>query len=189
MNSNYKIISALIIIGLTPIAHADIYKWKDAQGVTHYGDTMPPQAAGRATIEMNKKGNIIKETAAALTPEQRAQNDAEQAKLKKDAQTLTEQKRHDSALLNTYTSPAEIDLARDRSLEQYKLVIDGTNAQLAPLRDKQSKLSPKSAEYAENMKRISDLEGVLTQKNTEMAATKAKFAADRARYIELTGKQ
>jgi predicted RNase H-like nuclease (RuvC/YqgF family) len=138
---------------------------------------------------MNKKGNIIKETAAALTPEERAQQVANQAKLDKDAQAATEQKRHDSALLNTYTSPAEIDLSRDRSLEQYKLVIDGTNARLTPLRAKQAKLHPKSAEYAENMKRISDLQDLLTQKNSEMAATKAKFAADRARYIELTGKQ
>ncbi|BBO99828.1 DUF4124 domain-containing protein [Sulfuriferula nivalis] len=189
MNTKYKIISTFIILGLTPIAHADIYKWKDAQGVTHYGDTMPPQAAGRATIEMNKKGSIIKETAAALTPEQRVQQQADQAKLDKETQVITEQKRRDSALLNTYTSPSEIDLARDRSLEQYKLVIDGTNARLEPLRAKLAKLPPKSAEYAETMKRISDLEALLAQKNTEMAAAKAKFAADRARYIELTGKQ
>ncbi len=189
MNINYKIISTLLILNLAPLAHADIYKWKDAQGVTHYGDTMPPQAAGRATIEMNKKGNIVKETAAALNPQQRAQNEIEQTQLKKEAQTLTEQKRRDSALLNTYTSPSEIDLARDRSLEQYNLVINGTNARLEPLRAKQAKLSPKSAEYAENMKRISDLQDLLTQKNREMATTKAKFGADRARYIELTGKQ
>ncbi|MFA5171203.1 MAG: DUF4124 domain-containing protein [Sulfuriferula sp.] len=189
MNINYKIISALVILNLAPLAHADIYKWKDAQGVTHYGDTMPPQAAGRATIEMNKKGNIIKETAAALTPQQRAQNEIEQAKLKKEAQTLTEQKRRDSALLNTYTSPAEIDLARDRSLEQYNLVINGTNARLEPLRAKQAKLSPKSDEYVENMKHITDLMEIIAQKNAEIATTKAKFDADRARYIELTGKQ
>jgi predicted RNase H-like nuclease (RuvC/YqgF family) len=189
MNIKYKTIGLLTLFALTSTAQADIYKWKDTEGVTHYGDTMPPQAAGRATIEMNKKGSIIKETAAALTPEERVQQQADQTKLNKETQIITEQKRRDSALLNTYTSPAEIDLARDRSLDQYKLVIDGTNARLEPLRAKQQKLSPKSAEYAETMKRISDLGDLLTQKNTEMAETKAKFATDRARYIELTGKQ
>ena len=189
MNKHYQILGTLIALSLSSLAHADIYKWKDAQGVTHYGDTMPPQAAGRATIEMNKKGNIVKETAAAPTSAERATQDAEQAKQKKDLQTQTEQKRHDSALLNTYTSPAEIDLARDRSLEQYKLVINGTNARLAPLRAKQSKLAPKSTESIENMRKISDLTAIVTQKNIEIDTTRAKFDADKARYIELTGKK
>ena len=188
-NKHYQILGALIALSLSSLAHADIYKWKDAQGVTHYGDTMPPQAAGRATIEMNKKGNIVKETAAAPTSAERATQDAEQAKQKKDLQTQTEQKRHDSALLNTYTSPAEIDLARDRSLEQYKLVINGTNARLEPLRAKQSKLAPKSTESIENMRKISDLTAIVTQKNIEIDTTRAKFDADKARYIELTGKK
>lgn len=188
-NKHYQIWGALIALSLSSLAHADIYKWKDAQGVTHYGDTMPPQAAGRATIEMNKKGNIVKETAAAPTSAERATQDAEQAKQKKDLQTQTEQKRHDSALLNTYTSPAEIDLARDRSLEQYKLVINGTNARLEPLRAKQSKLAPKSTESIENMRKISDLTAIVTQKNIEIDTTRAKFDADKARYIELTGKK
>ncbi len=183
------LLSTLMLISLSSAAHAEIYKWKDAHGVTQYGDTRPPQAAGRATTEMNKKGNVVKETAAALTPEQRAQNAADEAKVKKEAQTATEQKRHDSALLNTYTSPAEIDLARDRSLEQHNLVVKGTNARLEPLQAKQKKLSPKSAEYVENMRKISDLNAIITQRNTEIAATRAKFDADKARYIELTGKK
>lgn len=189
MNKHYPILGTLIALSLSTFAHAEIYKWKDAQGVTQYGDTRPPQAAGRATTEMNKKGNVVKETAAALTPEQRAQNAIEEARVKKEAQTATERKRHDSALLNTYTSAAEIDLARDRSLEQYKLVINGTNARLKPLQEKQKKLSPKSAEFAENMRKISDLNEIITQKDVEIAATKAKFDADKARYIELTGKK
>jgi hypothetical protein len=201
MTANLKLIlgSTLLLSIVTP-AHAEIYKWKDAQGVTHYGDTMPPQAAGRATTEMSKHGMVIKQTPAALTPEQRQSNEAEAVRENKEQQIQTEQKRRDTALLNTYTTPAEIDLARDRNLEQSKLVVDGTKLRLAPLQQKQAKLvqqaggkipdkGPMAAEYAQNAQHIKDLEAILAQKNQEMADIRSKFEGDKARFIELTGKK
>ena len=200
MTIPYKLIlGTTLMLSTATVAHAEIYKWKDAQGVTHYGDTMPPQAAGRATTEMSKHGIVIKQTPAAMTPEQRLDNAAEAAKEVKEQQTQTELKRRDTALLNTYTSPAEVDLARDRNLEQSKLVINGTNLRLAPLQEKQAKLvqqaggkiphsGPQAAEYAANQKHITELEAILAQKNQEMNDIRNKFNADKARYIELTGK-
>ena len=205
MTANYKykcklLLGTAFMLSVATLAHAEIFKWKDAQGVTHYGDTMPPQAAGRATTEMSKRGMVIKQTPAALTPEQRLTDEAEQARAAKEKQIRIEQKRHDAALLNTYTTPAEIDLARDRNLEQSKLVIDGTNSRLAPLQAKQAKLvqqadgkvpakGPLAAEYAENAKHIDDLETILAQKNKEMADIRSRFEADKARFIELTGQK
>lgn len=202
MTDNYKyklLLGAIFTLNAATAAHAEIFKWKDAQGVTHYGDTMPPQAAGRATTEISKRGMVIKQTPAALTPEQRLSNEAQQAQAAKEKQLQTEQKRHDAALLNTYTTPAEIDLARDRNLEQSKLVIDGTNSRIAPLQAKQAKLiqqsggripvkGPLAAEYASNEKRIDDLKAILAQKNKEMADIRSRFEADKARFIQLTGK-
>ena len=201
MIAKYRILlGTALIFSAATVAHADIYKWKDAQGVTHYGDTMPPQAAGRATTEMSKKGTVLKKTPAALTSEQRLNNEAEAAKASKEQQSQTEQKRRDSALLNTYTSPAEIDLARDRNLEQSKLVVNGTNLRLTPLHEKQAKLlqqaggkipstGPLAAEYKQNAQHINDLEAILAQKSQEMTEIRSKFEADKARYIELTGKK
>lgn len=194
------LLGTALLLSMVTTAQAEIYKWKDAQGVTHYGDTMPPQAAGRATTELNKRGTIVKQTPAALTPEQRLNNEAEQTRAAKDLQTQNEQKRRDSALLNTYTSPAEIDLSRDRNLEQSKLVINGTNARITPLLEKQAKImqqaggkvpesGPLAMQYAENAKHISELQAILTQKNNEMSEIRTKFDADKARYIELTGKK
>ena len=34
MNKHYQILGTLIALSLSSLAHADIYKWKDAQGVT-----------------------------------------------------------------------------------------------------------------------------------------------------------
>ncbi len=36
-----------------------VYKWKDAQGVWHYGDTPPPGTAQVETLEVNTNANLI----------------------------------------------------------------------------------------------------------------------------------
>jgi|GEM_PF-357310 len=112
--------TALIIISLATClpASAAMYKWVDEHGVTQYTDTPPPQAVNRGISEMNKAGKVVKKTDAALTPEQiKAQEEAlvKEKELKKQ---LEERRRRDQALIGTYTSEAEIDLARDRNAQQ-----------------------------------------------------------------------
>lgn len=178
-----------------------MYKWVDAQGRTHYGDTLPQRATGRANVELDKQGLAIKQNAGALTPEQRQQRAAEQVRRQQELQAKTEQKRRDTALLNTYTSPAEIDLARDRSLEQAKSTIKGSQIQLSQLRAQQAQLDQQMALIARskrpipshitaaqdgNAREIARMEGVIAQKNKEIAGIRGRFDADKARFIELT---
>lgn len=197
-----RILLCIMIFGLALPAQAAMYKWVDAQGHTHYGDTLPQQATGRANVELDKQGLAIKKNAGALTPEQRQQRAVEQARLQQELQAKTEQKRRDTALLNTYTTPAEIDLARDRNLEQAKLTITGNQVQLRQLRARQAKLDQQMAVSAQgkrpvpahateahdaNAREIAQLENTIAQKHKEMADTRAKFDADKMRFIELTG--
>ena len=182
-------------------AQATMYKWVDAQGNTHYGDTLPPQSLGRGNVELDKQGLAIKRNAGALSAEQRQQQAQAQARKTQENVALTERKRRDSALLNTYTSPAEIDLARDRNLEQARLIIKSNDARLTPLRATQAQLVQQIAGITRNQKpppahltqardanaaEIARLEQLQAQKNKEMDETRAKFDADKARYIELT---
>ena len=194
-----RIFGVMLVLGALTPAHAEIYKWKDAHGETHYSNTLPPQAAGYANTELNKNGLVIKQKQAALTPQQRLIEEAEQTRMMNEQQTLTEQKRHDTALLNTYTSPAEIDLARERNLEQTRLIITGTNSRITPLRDKQAALIKQAGgkipasgslavEYQDNARQISQLNDLIAKKNKEMSAIHEKFAADKARFAELTTK-
>lgn len=190
----------IALLAAAPV-QAAMYKWVDAQGNTHYGDTLPPQAAGRANVELNKKGMPVKKNEAALTPEQLRERDAEQARLNKAQQAQEEQRRRDRALLNTYTTTAEIDLARDRNLEQAQLTVRGTEARLEPLRASQARLdqqaavatrnqrpvpAPLAEERAAIAREIAQLEEIVAQKRREMDAMRAKFDADKARFIELT---
>ncbi len=197
-----RILLWIMIFGLALPAQAAMYKWVDAQGHTHYSDTLPQRATGRANVELDKQGLTIKQNAGAMTPEQQQLRAAEQVRLQQELQAKTEQKRRDTALLNTYTSPAEIDLARDRSLEQTKQAIKSNQIQLNQLRTQQAQIDQKitantrgkrpiPAHITEaqdaNAREISQMERIIAQKNKEMTDTRAKFDADKARFIELTG--
>lgn len=192
----------MMIFGLALPAQAAMYKWVDAQGRTHYGDTLPQQATGRANVELDKQGLAIKQNAGAMTPEQQQLRAAEQVRLQQELQAKTEQKRRDTALLNTYTSAADIDLARDRSLELVKLSIKNSQNQLSQLRAQQAQIDQQitlktqgkhripvriTEAHDANAREIALLESAIAQKNKEMTDTRARFATDKARFIELTG--
>lgn len=178
-------------------AFAATYKWVDENGVTHYGDSIPPEYRDRASTEMRKDGVIIRRNSPTLTPEQRKAQEAELVKRKEEM----EEQRRDSILLKTYTSVDEIDLARDRNLQQIELSIENAKAQLKTLHGdldasrKQAKaytLNEQSVpeqlqadiEYLE--RNTQNMEVDILQKRTEAKQIRARFEEDKKRYIELT---
>jgi hypothetical protein len=96
-------------------AHA-VFKCVDEKGVTHYGDTMPPQCATKAITEMSKQGSVVKKYEAPLTPEQLKAQDEERERRREHEKKLTEQRLKDHALISTYGSEREFDMARDKDL-------------------------------------------------------------------------
>ncbi|MES2366160.1 MAG: DUF4124 domain-containing protein [Pseudomonadota bacterium] len=197
-----RVLLWMMMFGLALPAQAAMYKWVDEQGHIHYGDTLPQQATGRANVELDKQGLTIKKNAGALTPEQRQLRADELLRQQQEQLVKTEQKQHDTALLNTYTSPAEIDLARDRNLEQARSAIKGSQSRLIQLRAQQAQLDQQialatrnkrpipahiSAANDANAREITQLEQAIAQKNKEIADIQTRFNADKARFIELTG--
>ncbi len=71
------------------------YKWVDEKGVTHYGDSVPPEYSKQESTILNRKGVEIGRIAAQRTPEQLA----EEARAQEE---LIRKKQHDSFLLTTY---------------------------------------------------------------------------------------
>jgi hypothetical protein len=96
---------------------AATYKWVDEKGVVHYTDKLPPDAVDKASTELSKQGVPVNKTDKALTPEQRRAKEQEAEKAKENARLQEEIARRDRALVASYTSEAEIDLARNRSLQ------------------------------------------------------------------------
>lgn len=183
-------------------AQAKMYKWVDNQGVTHYGETIPAEYAGKDRAEMSKSGRIIKQTEIA-TPAERQAKAAQAEKDKEAADADRASKLRDKSLLNTYSNIKEIELSRQRNTQQVDIRIDSTTKQLAEankalaqvqkLIDSKNRAKQAIDAYtqedwndaqAEVTKWIAKLEGFKQDK----ARLEAKFAADLARYKELTGK-
>ena len=179
-------------------ARAAMYKWVDEKGVVHYTDKMPPEAVDKASVELNKQGVPINRTDKALTPEQRRAIEQEAEQAKEAARAQEEINRRDRALVSSYTSEAEIDLARNRSLQTINNVISSSQAFSEQLTKRKVDVEAKKAESQgkpivavldrelesidAELARQSDL---IAQKQKEVVAISAKYDADKQRWREL----
>ena len=120
---NRFLVILLMSLAVSLPAQAVMYKWTDSKGKVHYGDTIPPEYANQGNAQLNKSGQVVKKTNAALTPEQIKARDEAEAKEKADKAAAVEQQRRDKALLATYTDVKEIDLALARNLGQVETQI------------------------------------------------------------------
>lgn len=93
-----------------------LYKCVDEKGVTHYGDIMPLQCAKKPVVEMSKQGSVVRKFEAPLTPEQIRAIDEEKVRNKAKTELMAQQKLRDNALLSTYGSEREFDVARDKDI-------------------------------------------------------------------------
>jgi len=199
----YKLLIALTIgITFSLPAMAKLYKWVDEKGITHYGETIPPEYADRDREELNKSGRTVKVIEVPTAAERKVQREADEKK-RADERAEIERKRRDKTLTSTYSNSDEIDLARNRSLRQVNARIKNHTSQLKMANDNLLALQKESESYSKSNKPIpSALQEDLTdfqarvdrlQKNldkslAEKAEVEARYDADKARYKELTGK-
>jgi hypothetical protein len=205
-NSNRLLVALFFCFFLSTPATAKLYKWVDENGTTHYGETIPPEYADKDREELNKAGRVIKKQDV-LTPEEvRAEREAREqaeARSREEEQAALERKRRDRALIDTYSSADEIDLARKRNLQQVELRINGINANLKRAGDNLLDLQKEADTYTKANKIVPDdvqddlkkaqarrdkLQKDMDQAQAEKAAINARYDADKARYKELTGK-
>jgi hypothetical protein len=174
------------------------YRWVDDQGVVHYGDTVPPQYAGKDRQVLNGDGVPVRDLPAQQTPEQLAAAEHEHAELIK-------QKQHDSFLITTYTSVQDIEALRDARLAQLKTQQSAGQQYIESLRSRLSALEVRAMSFrpysensnarrlpddlAENLVRTVDelqvQSSALEARASEEADVRAQFNADIARYREL----
>jgi hypothetical protein len=186
----------LLFLAWDEAALAATYKWVDEKGVTHYGDTIPPEYRDRANTEINQGGVVIKRNGA-ITPEMLKAKEEELSKKQQEAEV----KRRDALLIKTYSSVQEIDLARDRNLQQVEQVIKDMASRLNAVQADLDAIRKQAEDYTrantpapnqlksdiavmEQNKR--DLEIALSQKRKEADDIRARFEAEKKRYIELT---
>lgn len=201
-----KVIVGIIALGLSLAAPAwaakQMYKWVDDKGKVHYGDTIPPEYAKQGSQEMTKSGRVVKETPAASTPEQIRKKEEDAVKAQEEKQRIEEQKRKDKALLASYSTVGEIDLAEKRNLEALdlqiksnELRIKSVQVRLDGLKKQEERFTSRSkpvppdlaADVKQTEEEIQYLRGNIADLNRDKGAMRARFAVDRQRYQELKG--
>jgi len=202
--TKYKLLVALVIgMAFSLPAAAKMYKWVDDKGVTHYGETVPPEYANKDRTELNKAGRVVKQQEV-LTPEERRAKEQADAKKSAEDEEVLERRRRDKALLNTYSSVKEIDLARNRNLQQVEARFNSATSQFKMANDKLIGLQKEADDYTkankkipaslqedleESQARLTKLQQDMEKSRAEKAAVEARYDADKARYKELTGKE
>ena len=181
-------------------AQATMYRWVDSNGRVHYGDTLPSTYQKSGAAEMSKQGNIIRRTQSEAERQAEAEQKAEQKRIDQEQQ---KQAQLDRALTSTYTTEAEIDLARDRALENHKLVIKGAeirgkmvDANLAELNARIAKIEKAGRAVSPNLKEQLDqatkerleLKRTILNNEEAMVQVREKYEADKVRFRKLTGK-
>jgi hypothetical protein len=182
-----------------------VYKWVDEQGVTHYGDAIPPQYADQDKTVINRQGVPVGTIPGRRTPEQ-----IEEAAQKRSAEDRARQeqvlaRQRDQNLLATYLTVEEIESLRDRRLEileaQSKVThqyLDTLRARLRQLETQALRFKPYNADekagpmpehLAEDLVRaVNEMraqERSLETRRVESARLQEQFARDIARFREL----
>ena len=109
--------ACLLIAVLAATQAGAAFKCVDERGITHVGDTPPPGCAKVVMYEINRAGHVLRQIDPTLTPEQVKQKQIEEAKRREAEKIAAEQKRKDTALLQTFSSEKEFDIVRDRNIE------------------------------------------------------------------------
>jgi hypothetical protein len=177
-----------------------LYKWVDEQGVTHYGDHIPPEYAAQERHVMNSQGIEINRLEAQKTPEALAAE--EQKKIEAE-----QSKNRDRNLLNTYASVQEIERLRDQRVTLLTDQIKVTSQFLEVLNGKMKKLRVSSVRFkpysgdanasampdqiAEDLVRVGNdirtQEQNLREKRSEETIMSKQFDSDIERFKELKG--
>lgn len=179
-------------------AHAQMYRWVDSAGRVQYSDTPPTTFNQSGGAELNKQGHVIRRTQSEAERREAAARQFEQKRIQAQQQ---KQAQLDRALMATYTSEAEIDLARERALEHHKLAIQGAETRaravdtnLTELRTRVYALersgrpvSPNlEAQVAQAARESEDLKRTIVSNREAMEKVREKYAADKARFRALS---
>ncbi|MEO6185632.1 MAG: DUF4124 domain-containing protein [Steroidobacteraceae bacterium] len=185
----------------TPKSSTKSYRWVDSQGVTHYGDHVPPEYSSQGKSELNSQGVPVREYPRQLSP-------AEAVVAQQSASDEARRRQHDSFLLTTYLQVSDIEQLRDERLaliegqmEIARGSIASSDQRMVTLKTRMANFQPYS--NSPNARRVPDqlaeevvrainerrgLQAALISREKEKTELRDQFNADIARYRELTAR-
>jgi hypothetical protein len=192
MNSLFKLcIFTLLIASTNLYAGGKIIKWVDKNGVTQYGDKLPmPNKAEKASV-LSNQGITVQNI------EQKSSNNEQE-------QALAVQTRHDHALLASYSSIEEIEIACKRNTRTDELALVTLRQKLGSLQQQlaannkplATNAKTNQATQTENTKAhektLADIQKVERQikaKEDTIHEINQRYEKDKTRFLELESKK
>jgi hypothetical protein len=191
-------LAAVAMMALAAEARAATYKWVDDKGVVHYTDKIPTEAVNKGSTVLDKQARPVKKIEPALTPEQIRAREAEEEQRRLASRANEEVARRDRALVSSYTTEAEIELARSRALGTIDAQLESSQAYTVQLVKRRDELAKRKAALGDKpmpaaLEReiegtASELEktaALIEQKRKERVGVVSRYDADRTRWREL----
>lgn len=187
LKSLCKLLILILLIGSTPTFAGKIIKWVDKHGVTHYGDKPPMPAKAKKSTVLNNQGVKVREVNSRPINTQ-----VEQKQL--------EESRYDKALLATYHSVDEIELAKERNTRIDILALEGLeqkhqtlskriaeNNKLLLEHNQENKKAPADTitQVEQDTDSLASLEKQIAVRKKTIDEINQRYAKDKKRYKEL----
>lgn len=188
----------LALLLTCPVAGAGMYKWVDKDGVTRYGDRIPPEYAKQEREVLNSQGDTVKVLEKEKTPAELAE-DARKAELQRQEE---EQAKRDRLLLDMYSSEADLLKARDTQISHLdgnirinQIALEGAEKDYNSRKGREAQLTKEGKPVPPDMQRqIRELQGTIERgqkslvlRQQEREAISARFERDIIRWRQLKG--
>ncbi|MFZ2265978.1 MAG: DUF4124 domain-containing protein [Azonexus sp.] len=199
MSKQLLLLPLLLLIAASSQAASEFYCCQDNSGRRACSDTLPEQCRGRPYKVLDSGGNIMREVGPPLTAEERQQQAAENVRRKQQEEAAREQNRKDQALLDTYATLQDIDLSQRKAENDVNLAMAATQAKINVAMTKRKKLLDEAEFYRKKSlppeldkslraveHEIKVEQELLDVKKHDFELIRAKYDADRQRYLDLT---
>lgn len=199
------LVAAMLIAGIASAQDkgAKLYRWVDKQGKVHYDQALPPEAVDQARREFSAKtGTAVGSVDRALTPEERAQLEAEAKAAAEAAIAANEQKRLEDIMMASYLTEQDMRRAYGERISLLTMTIESTDISIKSLRENLATLLQQASDTELDNRRVLDdrvqtlrelhsekvkQQNLQASRRADLAALNAEFARMLARYRELRG--
>jgi hypothetical protein len=199
-----KKLCLLLAVSFAPAAGA-AFRCVDEKGLTHIGDTPPAGCANVVMYETSPSGMTLRKIDPTPTPEQLKAKQDELDRMRDSAKGQAEQKRKDTALLNTFSGEKEFDVVRDRNIEPLRGRIKSAEERIKAVEKRQKEIEEEMefykagkskarslappAQLSADLARVSGeqatLKANIVRYEAEIEQLKARFDADKKRWMAL----
>jgi hypothetical protein len=188
----------LILLLTATMASGAMYKWVDKDGMTHYGDRVPPEYVKQQREVLNTQGDTVK----ILEHEKTAAEYAEDARKAEIIRQEQEQVKRDRMLLETYGNEADLKKARDEQLSSLdgnirisEISLQSTEKDYRSRKEREAQLSKEGKAVPPDLQRqIRQLQANINRgkkslalRQEERQAIASRFERDIIRWRELKG--